>query len=142
MSTTWILIANRSHARLLETNWPGNSIQRLQDIPHPQGQLQNKDINSDRLGRSFDSVGQGRHAMSPKQEPVEHIAQKFALNLAELLNKGRISNAYDKLVLIAEPKFLGFLRVALDKSTASLVTQSVDKDLLEVKDEELNKYVK
>ncbi len=142
MSTTWILIANRSHARLLETNWPGNSIQRLQDIPHPQGQLQNKDINSDRPGRSFDSVGQGRHAMSPKQEPVEHIAQKFALNLAELLNKGRISNAYDKLVLIAEPKFLGFLRVALDKSTASLVTQSVDKDLLEVKDEELNKYLK
>ena len=142
MSTTWILVANRSHARLLESIWPDKSLKRLQDIPHPQGQLKNSDINSDRPGRSFDSVGQGRHAMSTKQEPVEHIAQKFALDLAELLNEGRMIKAYDKLVLIAEPKFLGFLRLALDKNTAYLVTQSVDKDLLEVRDEELYKYLK
>lgn len=142
MSTTWILVSNRSHARLFESIWPDKSLKRLKDIPHPQGQLKNRDINTDRPGRSFDSVGQGRHAMSAKLEPVEYIAQKFALDLAELLNEGRMSKAYDKLVLIAEPKFLGFLRMALDKNTAYLVTQSVDKDLLEVKDEELYKYLK
>ena len=41
MSTTWILVSNRSHARLLESIWPDKSLKRLKDIPHPQGQLKN-----------------------------------------------------------------------------------------------------
>ena len=141
MTTTWILSANRSSASLFESDWPGNSMRRIQDIPHPQGRMQNKDIDTDKPGRVFDSFGEGRHSTSPKQEPTEHIAQQFAFDLAELLNKGRLTNAYDKLVLIAEPKFLGILRAALDKNTASLVVQSVNKELLDVKEEDLAEYL-
>ena len=142
MTTTWILTANRSSASLFESDWPGKSMRRIQDIPHPQGRMQNQDIDTDKPGRVFDSFGEGRHSTSPKQEPTEHIAQQFALDLAELLNKGRLTNAYDKLILIAEPKFLGILRAALDKNTASLVVQSVNKELLDVKEEDLAEYLK
>ena len=142
MTTTWILSANRSNASLFESDWPGKSVRRIQDIPHPQGRMQNKDIDTDKPGRVFDSFGEGRHSTSPKQEPTEHIAQQFALDLAELLNKGRLTNAYDKLVLIAEPKFLGVLRAALDKNTESLVIQTVNKELLDVKEEDLAEYLK
>ena len=142
MTTTWILCANRSSASLFESDWPGKSMRRIQDIPHLQGRMQNKDIDTDKPGRVFDSFGEGRHSTSPKQEPTEHIAQQFALDLAELLNKGRLTNAYDKLFLIAEPKFLGVLRAALDKNTESLVTQTVNKELLDIKEEELFEYLK
>ena len=142
MTTTWILSANRSSASLFESDWPGKSMRRIQDIPHPQGRMQNQDIDSDKPGRVFDSFGEGRHSTSPKQEPTEHIAQQFALDLAEMLNKGRLTNAYDKLVLIAEPKFLGILRAALDKNTESLVTQTVNKELLDLKEEKLFEYLK
>ena len=141
MTTTWILIANRSSASLFESDWPGKSMRRVQDITHPKGRMQNKDIDADKPGRSFDSFGKGRHAMSTEQEPTEHIAQQFALDLAELLNKGRLTHAYDKLVLMAEPKFLGILRAALDKNTAALVVQTVNKELLNVKEEDLAKYL-
>ena len=142
MTTTWILSANRSSASLFESDWPGKSMRRIQDIPHPQGTMQNQDIDTDKPGRVFDSFGEGRHSTSPKQEPTEHIAQQFALELAEMLNKGRLTNAYDKLVLIAEPKFLGVLRAALDKNTESLVIQTVNKELLDVKEDELSEYLK
>ena len=142
MTTTWILSANRSSASLFESDWPGKSMLRIQDIPHPQGRMQNQDIDTDKPGRVFDSFGEGRHSTSPKQEPTEHIAQQFALDLAEMLNKGRLTNAYDKLVLIAEPKFLGILRAALDKNTESLVIQTVNKELLDVKEEDLAEYLK
>ena len=142
MTTTWILSANRSSASLFESDWPGKSMRRLQDIPHPQGRMQNQDIDTDKPGRVFDSFGEGRHSTSPKQEPTEHIAQQFALDLAEMLNKGRLTNAYDKLVLIAEPKFLGILRAALDKNTKSLIIQTVNKELLDVKEEDLAEYLK
>ena len=141
MTTTWILSANRSNASLFESDWPGKSMRRLQDISHPKGRLQNKDINTDKPGRSFDSMGQGRHSMGSDQDPIDHVAQQYASQLAELLNKGRLTNAYEKLVLIAEPKFLGILRAALDKNTALLVVQSINKELLDVKEEDLEKYL-
>lgn len=141
MTTTWILTANRSGASLFESDWPGKSMRRLQDIPHPQGRKQNREIDSDKPGRSFDSVGLGRHSMSSEQGPTEHIAQQFALDLAEKLNSGRVNHSYDKLVLIAEPKFLGILRDALDKNTASLVVQTVNKELLDVKESDLAEYL-
>ena len=141
MTTTWILSANRSNASLFESDWPGKSMRRLQDISHPKGRLQNKDINTDKPGRSFDSMGQGRHSMGSDQEPISHVAQQYASELAELLNKGRLTNAYEKLVLIAEPKFLGILRAALDKNTALLVVQSVNKELLDLKEEDVGKYL-
>ena len=141
MTTTWILSANRSNASLFESDWPGKSMRRLQDISHSKGRLQNKDINTDKPGRSFDSMGQGRHSMGSDQDPIDHVAQQYASELAELLNKGRLSNAYEKLVLIAEPKFLGILRAALDKNTALLVVQSVNKELLDLKEEDVGKYL-
>lgn len=141
MTTTWILSANRSSSSLFESDWPGKSMRRLQDIPHPQGRMQNKDIDTDKPGRVFDSFGEGRHSTSPKQEPTEHIAQQFALDLAELLNRGRLTHAYDQLILVAEPKFLGILRAALDKNTESLVIQTVNKELLDVKGEDLAEYL-
>ncbi len=141
MQTTWILTANRSGASLYESNWPGKSMRRIEDMPHPQGRQQNREINTDKPGRSFDSVGQGRHAMSSRLEPTEHVAQQFALMLAERLNNGRINHAYDKLVLMAAPEFLGLLRGALDKNTASLVTQTVNKELTDVKEGDLAAYL-
>ena len=142
MTTTWILSANRSSASLFESDWPGKLMRRIQQIPHPQGRMQNKDIDTDKPGRVFDSLGQGRHSTSPKQEPTEHIAQQFALDLAELLNKGRLAHSYDQLVLVAEPKFLGILRAALDKNTESLVIHTVNKELVDVKEEDLVEYLK
>ena len=141
MTTTWILSANRSGASLFESDWPGKLIRRIHDFPHLEGRLQNQDIDTDKPGRIFDSFGQGRHSTSSKQDPTEHIAHQFALSLAEMLNKGRLSHAYDRLVIIAGPNFLGILRAALNKNTASLIVQSVNKELLDVKESELAEYI-
>jgi protein required for attachment to host cells len=141
MNTTWILTANRSGATLFEGDGKGNAIHRLQDIPYPKGRLQNKDIDTDKPGRAFDSLGQGRHGMSTQHEPTEEVAAQFARILAELLNKGRTTHAYDKLVLVAEPRFLGILRAALDSHTAALVVKTVHKDLPEVEEKELASYL-
>lgn len=79
--------------------------------------------------------------MSTEQAPIAHIAQQFALDLAGMLNKGRVVQAYDKLVLMAEPKFLGILRAALDKNTAALVVQTISKDLPHINEKDLTKYL-
>lgn len=142
MTTTWILVANRSGASLFESNWPGETMRRLQDIPHPEGRLQNSEIDSDKPGRAFDSMGEARHSMSKELDATEKVAQQFARELAELLNKNRNTNVYDKIILMAAPKFLGLLRAALDSNTAALVVQTVNKELLEVSQEDVISYLK
>lgn len=139
MTTTWILSANRGSASLFERE--GSSMRRVQDISHPEGFRQNRETGTDKPGQSVGSLGQGRHAMSTEQAPVAHIAQQFALDLAGMLNKGRVVQAYDKLVLMAEPKFLGILRAALDKNTAALVVQTISKDLPHINEKNLTKYL-
>lgn len=129
MNTTWILVAHRSGARLFENFGPGKGLKLLEDLPHPEGRLKNSEIDSDRPGRAFDNFGGARHSMSTERAPIERVAQRFAKELSEKLVKGRVQNRYKKLVLVAEPRFLGELRNSLDSPTTALVSATLAKDL-------------
>jgi len=129
VNNTWILVAHRGGARLFENKGPGKGLNLLHDIPHPEGRLKNKDIGADKPGRSIDSHGPGRHSLSSEQEPTAHITEQFAKQLSTMLDDGRHQQLYGKLVLVAEPRFLGSLRAALSTPTAALVMATVGKDL-------------
>jgi protein required for attachment to host cells len=140
-NTTWILVAHRSGARIFENKGPNKGLSLLQDIPHPEGRLKNRDIGADKPGRSFDSHGQARHALGTEQEPTAHLAEQFAKQLGATLEDGRNHQRYTKLVLVAEPRFLGNLRAALSAPTAALVTASLGKDLGSVELHDLPKHL-
>jgi len=141
METLWIMIAHRSGARLFERSGRGAGLKLVKDIPHPQGRLRNQDIDADKPGRSFDRFGQGRHAMSSEHEPTEHIAERFAKELANLLNEGAVTHRYSSLVLAAEPGFLGMLRTKLMPQTADKIIASLDKNLAHVPERDLPGYL-
>ena len=129
INNTWILVAHRGGARIFENKGPGKGLNLLHDIPHPEGRLKNKDIGADKPGRSIDSHGPGRHSLSSEQEPTAHVTEQFAKQLSTMLDNGRNQQRYGKLVLVAEPRFLGSLRAALSTPTAALVMATVGKDL-------------
>jgi protein required for attachment to host cells len=137
MSKTWVLVAHRAGARLFESGVPGAGLRRIEEIPHPAGRLENRQIGSDKPGRSFDSHGAGRHALGKEHDEAETVAQAFAHKLAAHLDNARANNAFDKLVLVAEPRFLGMLRAALSAPTAARVSADVEKDLGHVSDHDL-----
>ncbi|HEU5337771.1 MAG TPA: host attachment protein [Sulfuricaulis sp.] len=141
MNNIWILVAHRGGARVFENKGPGKGLNLLHDIPHPEGRLKNKDIGSDKPGRSFDSRGQGRHSLSSEQEPTAHLAEQFAKQLSSLLEDGRNQQRYRKLVLVAEPRFLGNLRAVLSAPTAALVSGVVGKDLGGVNPHDMPKHL-
>lgn len=141
MNTTWILVAHRSGARFFENPGPGKGLIHVETIKHPEGRLKNGEINSDKPGRAFDRMGGGRHSMSTEQEPIEHVAQQFAKHLSEKLVRGRTENRFNKLVLVAEPRFLGELRSALDSPTTALISATLDKDLGGIEDRDIPKHL-
>ena len=129
MDRTWILVAHRGGARLFENKGPGKGLELLQTVDHPAGKLKNKDIDTDQPGRGNDRFGPGRHAYSNEHPSTVHVAEQFAKQLSTLLEDGRSHHRYGRLVLVAEPRFLGNLRAALSTQTAALITGTLDKDL-------------
>lgn len=140
MTTTWILIAHRGGARLFENTGPGKGMKRVEDIPHPEGRLKNREINADKAGRAFDTFSR-RHGMSQDQEATDQVATVFAKLLGDKLDKARSQNRFQRLVMVADPRFLGELRATLDKNTAALVNATLDKDLGGVEDRDLPKFL-
>lgn len=127
---SWILIANRTGARVVEKQGPQLSL--LETIDHENGRLRDRDIDSDRQGRSFDRMGASRHALSNEESAHEHDARMFARELARRLHDERLKHSFERLVLVAEPRFLGYLREALDEATERMVIATVAKDLARV----------
>lgn len=140
MEKTWILVAHRSGARLFENCGPGKGLDLLQNFENPAGKLKNQEIDSDKPGRHLDPR-HNRHGYGHDQEPIMHIAEQFARQLAAVLDKGRNSRRYARLVLVADPRFLGLLRGCLSTPTATLVRATLDKDLGGIETRNLRKHV-
>lgn len=141
MENVWILVADAAHGRMFTTP-DARMISEVADYAHPESRQHERDLTTDEPGRSFDSGGQGRHAMEPKQAAHDHEADAFAGELADALDKGRNEHRYDHLVLIAPPEFLGRLRGRLSKPTAQSVVAEIDKNLVHLDAQELLPYVK
>jgi protein required for attachment to host cells len=135
--TTWILVAHRAGASLFSQAGKHQPLHIEEVIDHPEGRLRNREIDTDTGGRSFDSMGNQRHTMSTPDEPTEHVADKFCKTLARKLRAARTSGRCDDIILVAGPRLLGKLRLALDRSTAKLVSRGLDKDFGDVRDEDL-----
>jgi protein required for attachment to host cells len=132
---SWILIANRTGARIVDKQ--GRDLSLVQELEHSRGRLRDREVDSDRQGRSSARVGSARHALSPAESPHEHDARAFARVLADALRQGRLGGHYERLILVAEPRFLGLVRQALDDVTARLVSATVPKDLAQMELREL-----
>jgi protein required for attachment to host cells len=100
-----------------------------------------RDLSADRPGRSFDSHGQGRHAMEPETDAKRHEAEVFAKQVADRIERARIEDEFDELVLIAAPEFLGLLRKSLSTTTDGLVAKAVDKSVADLSAEAIRKYL-
>lgn len=86
-------------------------------------------------------MGDQRHALEAEDSPIEHVADLFVKSPADKLREGRLANCYGKLMLVAGPRLLGKLRDELDAPTAALVVRSLDRDVGELPDHELECYL-
>jgi protein required for attachment to host cells len=126
---TWFLVANGTEARLFRSTGPGQGVEPVSGEIMRGPNLPDREIMSDRPGRTFDSAGQGRHAMEPRTDPALVEKRRFTHGLAETLNAALEREEFDRLVLAAPPKILGQLREDLSKSVRAKVEAELSKDL-------------
>src|ERR1043165_4557770 len=130
MKKIWILVADNSRARIYQLHTPDKTPQQIEEFDNPQGRAHNRDLVTDGDGRYFGKGERNQGLTAPAGESAaEHEVELFAKRLAAHLEKCRVEQKFDRIRLVAAPKFLGLLRQNLDKEVEKLVDDSVAKDV-------------
>lgn len=137
---TWVLVADASRARLFRREADGRLSSAL-DEELIGTHLPSREIASDRPGRTFDSGGYGRHANEPPTDPARHAQGEFARDVARLLDDKRKAQAFNRIVVVAPPRFLGELRSMMSLPLQELITDEIAKDLAKSPAHELQQHI-
>mgnify|MGYP001813280172 FL=1 len=121
-----VIVADAARARIFASQNLIKHLTEQQDFIHSEAHLANHDLVGDAAGKSRNPhAGSLDSATSPK----EHEAKVFARLLAKHLKDLHNQQNFEKLILIAPPKFLGLLRKELPKPLDQLVERTIPKDL-------------
>jgi protein required for attachment to host cells len=143
MPKTWIVVADSSRARVFEVLDRNEKLHEIDDLVNPEGRQGERDLRTDTRGRFY---GRGEqlqgHTATPNTDPMTHESQLFAKTVANYLDQAHIEHRYERLCLIAAPKFLGLLREKLGKDTKQLVFEELDKDISWRDGRQVEEYVR
>lgn len=129
MSDVWVVVASSTRCRIFAQHTHSGPLEPVAELDHPEGRLRARDFASDRPGRSFDSAGNGRHAMGQPVNAHEQENIRFAKTVATKIDAARKKDRFDRLVLVADPRFLGHLRHGLSPATRQRLTTELQKNL-------------
>jgi protein required for attachment to host cells len=129
MSNYWVIAADAGEARLFTRDKKYGPLTEHKDWLHPESRLHGQDLETDRPGRSFASHGYGQSDMEPGTDPKKQEAERFATDLAHVLNEARARGDFQHLQIVAAPAFLGMLRDRLDSETRDRIDRAVDKNV-------------
>lgn len=128
----WVVAANESQARFYQREAKRAPLQEFLCVENETARMKKGDIIADRGGRSFDSVGAGRHTMAlEKAGPKKQAATVFAKQIAERIYKATHNGTCRDYVLIAAPRFLGVLRPELSRRCKLGPSKTIDKDVVD-----------
>lgn len=136
---TWILVADRSRAKLFHALPDGQSpYPTLGCWSHAAGRLQPRDRDSDEPGRVVHPAGYVS-AVEPHEDRDHVEARRFSKELVSHLESLRQEHRFDQFVVIAPPGFLGVLRDSWTPSLRSMIARELNLDLSGLPDSELQK---
>ena len=136
MTSTWIVVANASVAHVYCNDGPNKGLTRVRTLEHAASREKGSDLVSDRPGHS-PGRGNGHGAYNPAKMPKEVEAERFALALARELDQGRTRNAYQRLILVASPYFMGLVNQHLESHVRQMLSDTIEKDYTKLTEREL-----
>lgn len=133
MASTWVVLADEGHARILERRQEGAALAPVKELADPAAHAHNADFRHDAYGRRAGGGQPTGHATaSAGEEKLDHEAEAFARRVAQELLSAYQGKRFDELRIAAAPRFLGRLRKELDAQVQKCVTQELDKNLLQL----------
>lgn len=130
----YVLIADEAVAKLMALPAPGAELAEVHVMTDPEAHTREAAMHRDAHGRRHGGDGSGvrssGHATTSAGDSDRHLeAERFAKRVAEDLVRRFRAKQFDRLRLVAAPRFLGLLRRQLDSAVAAVVEDEQAKDL-------------
>jgi protein required for attachment to host cells len=140
MQKTWVLVADKSRARLFTLSAPVGALEEFEDRVYPQARLHGNERLTDGSSRTHRHEHE-HHTFPPPDPPQEHEAVEFASALATRLDSARQQGDFERLIVVAPPDFLGALRRAMTEPTRRLLALAIDKNLTQLPSAEIRRLL-
>jgi protein required for attachment to host cells len=127
----WIAVCDGRKAIILENEgdaeYPTFAVREVME----HASLANRDLDSDKPGRVWESATTARSAI----EPVDHHdldEQAFLSEVSDRLDALLAANQLQHLIMVAPPRALGVLRKLYSPALRGAIRAEVDQDLVKV----------
>lgn len=144
-----IVVADQAEARFYDAEPPDVALHASGGLRDPMARLHERDLVSDRPGRVFDHAAPrgtrrgavAHHATGGERTARTEEAMAFARRIALQLERAQRQGRFDRIVLMANPRFLGMLRQVLSPQLGRCVVAEVAKDLVHQSDQVVSAHV-
>ena len=126
---TWLVVTNKEKAKIYRIVKVGK-FEEVASFVHPDMGKKGIDYQEDRLGRAYDRMGGGRHAMEPETTIEDKKCIAFARILNDFLKAAYDRGDFEHLFIACEARFLGYLRSNLKRELLETIEETVNKDLV------------
>lgn len=134
----WLVVANSARARVLEWTDANDGYAHVADLVHAASRQRGIELAGDRAGHAEGGgYGSGSTAYQPRSDPHRHEHDRFAQELAALLDQGIADGRCAGVVLVASNPFLGLLKAHLAGHTQQRILRTVPSDYTALRDDEL-----
>jgi protein required for attachment to host cells len=127
--TVWIAVASAARARIFEAAGRNQPFVECTDLVNPEDRLSKKEFRSGEPGRTADVQRGQRHTVGMTENPKDQLAREFAATVSKRLAKGLSERRFDRLCIVAPPRFLGMLRMCMNAGLKGALAGEVRKDL-------------
>lgn len=143
MTTQWVVIADKSRARIFQTKGQMDELIEIDDLLNPEGRQDEADLRQDAKGRFY---GKGEreqaHTAEPNVTQEEHRADRFSREVMAYLDHANHEQRFGSLIMIAPPEFLGLLRRQLSKNIESKLRQQMSTDIANLPEPQIRNYLR
>ena len=126
MSCSWIVVADSCRARFFAMKSRLEPLTEMQCMSH----VESRGHAYDDFDEYHGNHGQAGQAFAAHTNQKHHEATVFAKQIAEILERGRIKQGFNNLILVAPPAFLGALRQNINDHVTDYISDSLDKNLV------------
>lgn len=124
----WLLIADGAQAQLYDVSRNPVRIESINNGHFLGSRKMTRDLESDRPGVTFESVGGARHAIERRSNAHQRNEDALIEKVATAVNMAVETRKFDKLIVAAPARALAAFRKGINKRTAGRVHAQISSE--------------